>query len=430
MAILIVDDSKESRELLKTYLKMSGQKEVTAVASAKEAFAALGMNGHHHPLHYDLILMDVVMPEMGGIEALRHIRQDAHLSDIPVIMVTAMDEQESLHEAFTAGANDYIAKPVKKMELLARIRSLLRLRHEMNRRKEREHELTAALKQVSEMNRILTRLSAQDGLTGLANRRHFDEYFAAEWRRAQRDGTPLSVVMMDIDHFKAYNDRYGHQQGDDCLRQAAALIASGAKRPADLAARYGGEEFVLVLPETPFEGALRIAERVAQEFRSMKMPHAASSAAPYVTVSMGVASIVPQPGRGAEELLEQADKALYAAKHEGRDRVKGAAPEEGGGRERIIVTIDAELKELVPGFLEGRHADLAAVAAALEMGDMEEPRIIGHSMKGSGGGYGFEEITHIGAALESGAKAGDKAAVSAAVTRLKEYLARIDIRYA
>lgn len=325
MGILIVDDSKESRDLLKTFLKGAGYKDITTASSAQEAFDALGMKGEHrHNVPFKAILMDVVMPEMNGIEACRIIREDAHLADIPVIMVTAMGEQESLNEAFEAGATDYITKPVKKVELLARIRSVLRLNQEMERRKVREKELIDTLKQLSEANRVLTLLSAQDGLTGLANRRHFDEHFSAEWRRAMRDRQPLSLVMVDIDHFKLYNDHYGHQGGDDCLRQVAAIIGQVARRPADIAARYGGEEFVMVLPETPIEGAIRIAEEAAASVRALQLPHAKSLVAPHVTVSMGVACVVPNRETEMKELVERADKALYAAKRQGRDRVKAA----------------------------------------------------------------------------------------------------------
>lgn len=325
MGILIVDDSKESRDLLKNFLKGAGYKDITTASSAQEAFDALGMNGEHrHNVPFKAILMDVVMPEMNGIEACRIIREDAHLADIPLIMVTAIGEQESLNEAFESGATDYITKPVKKVELLARIRAVLRLNQEMERRKVREKELIDTLKQLSEANRVLTLLSAQDGLTGLANRRHFDEHFSAEWRRAMRDRQPLSLVMVDIDHFKLYNDHYGHQGGDDCLRKVAAIIGQVARRPADIAARYGGEEFVMVLPETPLEGAIRIAEEAAASVRALQLPHAKSLVAPHVTVSMGVACVVPNREKEMKELVERADKALYAAKRQGRDRVKAA----------------------------------------------------------------------------------------------------------
>lgn len=325
MGILIVDDSKDSRDLLKTHLKGAGYKDITVVPSAREAFDALGMNAQHrHTTLFRAILMDVVMPEMSGIDACRAIRQDPHLADIPVIMVTAIDEQDSLNDAFEAGATDYITKPVKKVELLARVRSVLRLHQEMERRKVREKELIETLKQLSEANRVLTHLSAQDGLTGLANRRHFDEHFLAEWRRAMRDRQPISLIMADIDHFKLYNDHYGHQGGDDCLKRVAAVFGQVARRPADIAARYGGEEFVLVLPETPLEGAIRIAEEAASSVRALQLPHDKSPVAPYVTLSLGVACVVPNREKEMKELIELADRALYTAKRQGRNRVKAA----------------------------------------------------------------------------------------------------------
>jgi diguanylate cyclase (GGDEF)-like protein/PAS domain S-box-containing protein len=172
-----------------------------------------------------------------------------------------------------------------------------------------------------QMEEILNRLSRNDGLTGLANRRHFDEFYQQEWKRALREETPLSLILCDIDFFKNYNDTYGHQAGDDCLRAVAGVLQSGLRRPGDLAARYGGEEFIVVLPGTLQEGALAVAESLRRDVEALAIPHSASAAAPVVTICLGVSTTVPGPGESPADLLAAADKALYRAKDEGRNRV-------------------------------------------------------------------------------------------------------------
>ena len=183
-------------------------------------------------------------------------------------------------------------------------------------------ENLALLEDVRKVNDILRKTSAIDGLTGLANRQCFEEFMDREWRRAARERKPISVIMLDIDHFKAYNDNYGHQGGDDCLKKVAAVMAESVKRPADIAARYGGEEFVVVLPDTDARGALEMAEKLRISVEMLGVPHAHSATASVVTVSIGVASLVPEHGSDYSLLVKSSDAALYAAKREGRNRVK------------------------------------------------------------------------------------------------------------
>jgi diguanylate cyclase (GGDEF)-like protein len=186
----------------------------------------------------------------------------------------------------------------------------------------KNEELTEIRRQLTESNAQLERLSTLDTLTGLANRRRFDEVLYHEWRRSAREGTPLSLVFCDIDFFKNYNDGYGHLAGDECLGKVARAVSGLSNRPGDLAARYGGEEFVLVLPGTGEEGAVKLAERLRARVVELDIPHAHSPLAPRLTISLGVASAVPRPGSEPAELLALADRALYAAKEEGRNRVK------------------------------------------------------------------------------------------------------------
>jgi diguanylate cyclase (GGDEF)-like protein len=166
----------------------------------------------------------------------------------------------------------------------------------------------------------LKRLSASDGLTGIPNRRLFDEYMTREWRRARRNASSIALMMCDVDHFKNYNDTYGHQAGDDCLRRVAAALQTVMERAADIVARYGGEEFAVVLPDTESAGALFLAEKIRQAILDLEIPHRGSPHG-MITLSIGVAAIVPSEHVPHDELIQAADRALYQAKHDGRDRV-------------------------------------------------------------------------------------------------------------
>lgn len=325
MAILIVDDSAESRMLIKRFLEKHGFHDIHTAENATDAFAWLGLDQPENLVeNIDLILMDGVMPGINGIEACSLIKGHTHFADVPVIVITANDNAELLDKAFSAGAMDFIIKPVKQLELKARVNSALNMKHAIDQRKAREAELVKVLEELESANRELSRLSSLDGLTGIANRRHFEQIYDREWRRAQRTGHELAILFLDIDFFKYYNDTYGHQEGDDCLKQVATIAGSVLKRPGDLLARYGGEEFVIILPETGIDGAGKVAEAIRAAVESSRIPHIASTIAEHVTVSIGVAagklSLADEP----QELIAMADKALYEAKNSGRNQVKAA----------------------------------------------------------------------------------------------------------
>lgn len=327
--ILVVDDSHLARSAIMDILRRAGYGQLEEAASAEEAFVALA-GAHASGQGFDLVLLDIIMEGQSGIEVCRDLKQDDGLRDIPVIMVTARVDLESLREAFAAGANDYIAKPIGEVELLARVRSALALKAETDRRKAREVKLHDLAAKLSAANRQLRARSNQDGLTGVANRRHFDEALAKEWGRCLRHGQPLAAVMVDVDHFKAYNDSLGHLAGDDCLRRIAQTLAQGVRRPGDLVARYGGEEFVVLLPETDGPAALALAEGLRLTLQNLKLPHPRSGVAPVVTVSLGVAALPPVAGQDAAHLVKLADQALYQAKDGGRNRCVLHSPDKDG----------------------------------------------------------------------------------------------------
>ena len=327
MSILIVDDSRTHRLLLEAILRGAGHREVEMAGSAAEAYERLGMNDPDAPpgaLDVQLILMDILMSPVDGIEACARISASLRVGDIPIVMVSALNDEVKLQAAFAAGAVDYVTKPIRTFELLARVRHILRLKHETDLRNARERDLLQVTGKLTIANEALQQLSLQDALTGVGNRRRLDEYLATEWLRAMRNGSTLSLIMVDIDHFKAYNDTYGHGAGDDILTQVAGALRDTLRRPADLVARCGGEEFAIVLPETPHEHALAIGEAIRHAVEGLAVEHCRSPVSTRVTISAGVASTVPVPEASEAALLAQADHALYEAKRAGRNRVISA----------------------------------------------------------------------------------------------------------
>jgi diguanylate cyclase (GGDEF)-like protein len=248
----------------------------------------------------DLVLLDILMPGMDGYEVCARIKANPRTASIPVIFVTAMDEVDDEAKGLAMGAIDYITKPLSAGIVRARVRNHVELKRSRD---------------------VLERLSTTDGLTGIANRRRFDEYSAFQWQQSMRTGVPLSIVFADIDYFKDYNDLYGHVAGDKCLKQVAGAAAGVVARSLDLVARYGGEELVCVLPGTDATGAQMVSNKILGFVNALAIPHARSQVADHVTVSIGVATCVPAIGKRLSALLESADEALYEAKQAGRNRV-------------------------------------------------------------------------------------------------------------
>ena len=321
MNILIVDDAREIRMLLETYLEKAGYDNINFAASGEELFAIID-DYNLNEGELDLILLDIVLPDGNGVEICRKLKMEPYFKDIPIIMVTGRDDDSTLEEAFAAGAMDYIKKPISRVELLARVSSALKVRKEIKERNAREKELEETTRKLKEANKELEKMASLDGLTGLANRRLFDDLLEKEWKRARREGHQLGLIMVDIDHFKYYNDAYGHQAGDECLKKVAGKMSELLYRPGDTAARYGGEEFAAILPEADREGVGEVAERIRQGIKDLELEHKDSPVSSYVTVSLGAAYTESCQEAAAENLVEAADQALYSAKEDGRDNVK------------------------------------------------------------------------------------------------------------
>jgi len=268
-----------------------------------------------------VILQDLVMPGLDGLTLVREYRNNPQTKDIPIIVLSTKEDPLIKSAAFAAGANDYLVKLPDNIELVARIRYHSRSYMTLLQRDEAYRALRVSQQQLLDTNLVLQRLMNSDGLTGLSNRRHFDEYLELEWRRAIREQSQLSLMMIDVDYFKAYNDNFGHLEGDEALRQVAKAIRASCARPSDLPARYGGEEFALVLPNTSPGGARLLAEKLRMTVAGMNIPHIAPAPGSGLTVSIGVATMIPPVGSNSRQLIQEADHGLYAAKNNGRNQV-------------------------------------------------------------------------------------------------------------
>ncbi|WP_299490959.1 diguanylate cyclase [Acaryochloris sp. IP29b_bin.137] len=251
------------------------------------------------------------------------LQAESKRGDVPErYRINFSQEDEAFLVAFNAQAGSILERAIVKADLEETVRERTQALHAQNRQLQQEiEERHQAEEKLKQLNQQLQQLSRRDGLTQIHNRRSFDETLDQEWRRLRREQQPLSVILCDVDHFKQYNDTYGHQAGDTCLQQVASTIETSVKRPADMVARYGGEEFVVLLPNTPLEGATHIAEIIRVAVESLSIPHQSSSVSHRVTLSLGVASLIPNLQNSATTLLESADAALYRAKHKGRNRV-------------------------------------------------------------------------------------------------------------
>jgi diguanylate cyclase (GGDEF)-like protein len=325
--ILIVDDDRFMRVQLRQILENEGY-QVEEAGDGKQALEAYAR------LNPDIVLLDAIMPVMDGFACCAQLQklqagevsnetqpqedgqkaQDQLLMSTPILMITGLEDQQSVDQAFEVGAADYITKPIHWAVLRRRVRRLIQ-------QSQLYRQLEDTNQKLEEVNQTLQRLASVDGLTQVANRRCFDEALIHEWQRISREQGPLSLILVDIDYFKRYNDTYGHLAGDKCLKVVAQSISRAVHRPADLVARYGGEEFVVLLPGTTLAGANQVAESIKAAVKKLNLDHSSSPLGEKITLSLGIASLSPSQHSSPMTLIKSADKALYLAKESGRDRI-------------------------------------------------------------------------------------------------------------
>lgn len=315
MSILIVDHKPHNLNLLRAILSEEPRWKVQPAHSIAEALRAMGAG------NVELILADIMTPSADGLALCRCIKASQDIRDTPVVMLMAGAERQYLNEVYAAGACDYIMKPLDPLEVLARVRAILRRQEEINRRRARESQLDARNRELQTVNQQFLQLSLVDPVTGVANRRYFDDMMQRAWRSAARHQFEIALILMDVDFFKAYNDCLGHPAGDDCLRRVAKELADGLLRPDDFLARFGGEEFAVILPRTGMGGAAVVAERLRSNIESLGIRHPGAPVAGAVTISQGLACTVPTLASAPSTLIVQADEALYEAKRSGRNRL-------------------------------------------------------------------------------------------------------------
>ncbi|WP_075185778.1 diguanylate cyclase [Teredinibacter haidensis] len=300
MKILLVEDSPTLRYATSTYIRQAGHEPIIATCG-EEALQVVD----NTPV--DMVIMDVEMPGLDGFETTRLIREWLGDHWVPIIFVTGCNDEKSLKEGIEAGGDDYLIKPVSSVILTAKIRAMGRI--------------ATMRDQLNEANKELLFLSEKDGLSGLYNRRTFDTKAEEHWKLSTRTQEPLSILLMDIDHFKLYNDTYGHQSGDECIRLISTAIKRCVNRPGDLVGRYGGEEFIALLPNTTEEGALHVAEHIRKTIEALRLKHRGLTQNDRVTISIGASVTNVTTGTSLSHQVAMADQALYKSKHKGRNRV-------------------------------------------------------------------------------------------------------------
>ncbi len=296
--ILIVDDNPDDLRLLGHLLKDFGD-----IVFATSAESALYMAGNRHP---DLIISDLHLGKMTGLDLCKKLKRQKETRDIAVILVAADDSEKAEIAALESGAVDYITKPYHEQIVRARVKTHINVLRHKN---------------------LLRLLADKDGLTEVYNRRYFENQSRIELKRHYRQQQPITLALLDIDYFKSYNDAYGHLQGDICLREVAQTIASSSRRPGEFVARYGGEEFAVVLPNTNIHNAKKYGQWICEQILSLAIPHGSSEIVPFVTLSCGLATVIPSSRTTLENLITTADSALYLAKESGRNQFKVATIE-------------------------------------------------------------------------------------------------------
>lgn len=288
--ILVVDDNISVIKMLSSILQSQGD-----IIFATTGEAGIKLAKERKP---NLILLDIEMPGISGYEVCRFLKRDPETSETPVIFVTAHTSMEKEIEALEAGAVDFITKPMNPLVVQARVKTHLKLQ---------------------EYNENIRKIAERDGLTGLYNRRYFDEMMDKEIQRHRRQQNFLTLAIIDVDHFKAYNDTYGHQAGDSCLKRIASSIRDSAQRAGEISARYGGEEFAVILPNVDDDNALKYGSWLCNKINELELPHKKSPTSDHVTISIGLCAVIPDGDFDKDKFISLADQALYEAKDKGRN---------------------------------------------------------------------------------------------------------------
>lgn len=314
--ILVVDDVKQNRYALEQILDDDKHK-IFLASSGAECLELL----LHQTIH--IVLLDIQMPEMDGFEVATFIRNNPKTTQIPIIFITAVNQTDHIDlEGYQSGAIDIIYKPINQVILKQKINTLVEFIEIQQILEKQVNELTLLNEKTQRMKEEIERLASIDYLTQTMNRRILDESFERFLNSAKRNENPISVLMLDLDNFKHYNDYFGHQKGDEALKTISAVLKETVKRPLDTIGRYGGEEFMIILPETDEEGAKEVASNILKNVRAKKIKHAKTTNSEILTVSIGVASVIPNEKIAKEDMIELADKKLYLAKDSGRDCFK------------------------------------------------------------------------------------------------------------
>jgi len=299
--------------------------------SLTDALGQLGFDDYRHCASaqevkalsesFQIILLSLQISDAGGLDLCRWLRNNSVGMHAAILVMSSTEDSSWILPSFNHGASDFLRKPVDPVELQARILAAINLRGEIARRENRERELTEMMALLKSLNENLETLSTNDALTGIANRRRFDEYLEEEWRRARRQDQEMGLIMGDIDFFKKINDKYGHPFGDEVLHDVGQCLARQVRRPGDLIARYGGEEFAMVLSSTGKEGARDVAERLRTAVETLELHQGKADQLVQITMSFGVSSARPKQLENSKILLAAADSALYQAKKKGRNCV-------------------------------------------------------------------------------------------------------------
>lgn len=356
------------------------------------------------------------------------------LRGVPMIAIVP---EAKMHAAFDAGVDDCIARPVRRAELVARARAAIRLRIERARRSKRDRRLSREVRALQREKHDLERIACVDSLTGVANRRHALTLLDAEWKRSAREGTPLSLVIIDLDCFHSFNETYGHPGGDACLRRVTAEMVMCLRRPSDFMGRYGGEEFIAVLANTDAAGASIVADRLRAAVEALQIPHAASTCASVVTISVGFASAQPTHETSVDSLVHAADGALLLAKQDGRNRISGEAPEQEPRprtssqpwRRFPPVVADPWFASRIPQFLAATRNELMAARDACDAGTFDRIRATARKLKGSAVDHGIDTIAQLANLLETAARSDDPASVKRVVDELEQYVEHVQVTY-